>query len=106
MILGLVILYHRNESEHIIGALWGILGVMKGSEALHISFHQMYLKKPFLKELIRAIVELLLGILLLLDAHASLQHHIFLLGIELLLIAWRILQDAKLLKQQSGTESC
>lgn len=66
----------------------------------------MYLKKPFLKELIRAIVELLLGILLLLDAHASLQHHIFLLGIELLLIAWRILQDAKLLKQQSGTESC
>lgn len=38
VILGLVILYHRNESEHIIGALWGILGVLKGSEALHISF--------------------------------------------------------------------
>lgn len=102
VILGLVILYHRNDSEYMIGALWGVLGILKSSEALNISLHQMYLKKQFHKELIRAIIELLLGVLLLLDARASLKHHIILLGIELLLVGWRILQDAKLLRQQEN----
>ena len=102
VILGLVIVYLRNDSEYMIGALWGLLGIFKSSEALNISLHKMYLKKPFHKELIRAVIELALGILLLIDAHASLQHHIILLGIELLLVGWRILQDAKLLRQQEN----
>lgn len=100
MILGLVILYHRKDSVHMIGSLWGILGVIKSSEALNISLHQMSTKQPFYKELIRAVVELILSVLLLLDAHSALHHHIFLLGIELLVVGWRILQDAKLLKQR------
>lgn len=102
-ILGIVILHVRNDSEYMIGALWGVLGVIKSSEALNISLHQMYLKKPFLKELLRAVIELLLGILLLLDARSSLQHHIFLLGVELLLVGWSILQDTKLLRQQNDS---
>jgi len=100
LVLGLVILYHRRGSEYIIGALWGVLGVVKGSEALNTALHQAYMKNPFGKELIRAAIELLLGILLLIDAAATLQHHVFLLGIELLLVGWRILQDVNLLRQQ------
>lgn len=76
--------------------------MLKGSEELNSALHKAYLKKPFGKKLIRALVELLLGILLLIDAPAALQHHIFLLGVELLLVGWRILQDAKLLKQQKN----
>ena len=102
IILGFAILYHRKNSDHIIGALWGILGVLKSSEELNSALHKAYLKKPFGKKLIRALVELLLGILLLIDAPAALQHHIFLLGVELLLVGWRILKDAKLLKQQKN----
>ena len=39
IILGFAILYHRKNSDHIIGALWGILGVLKGSEELNSALH-------------------------------------------------------------------
>ena len=92
-------MHYRKNADHIIGALWGIVGVLKGSEELNSALHKAYLKKSFWKKLIRAVVELLLGVLLLVDAPAALKHHIFLLGVELLLVGWRILQDTKLLIQ-------
>jgi len=101
LILGFVILYHREESVYMIGALWGVLGVIKGSEALNTVLHQAYQKNHFIKELVRAAIELLLGILLLIDAPASIPHHISLLGLELLLVGWRILQDTKMLKKET-----
>ena len=105
LILGFAILYHREESAYMIGALWGVLSVVKGSEALNTAFHQVYLKTHFVKELIRAAIELLLGILLLIDAPSSIPHHISLLGIELLLVGWRILQDTKILRNECHDNS-
>lgn len=102
LLLGAVILYHRHESEYIIGALWGVLGIIKGSEALNTALHQMYMRVRFWKELLRAAIEMLLGVLLLIDAKATLKHHVFILGIEMLLVGWRILQDAKLLKKHEN----
>lgn len=103
LILAAVILHQRHESEYIIGALWGVLGIIKGSEALNTALHRMYMKTHYGKEMIRAVAEILLGVLLLVDAKATLKHHVFILGIELLLVGWRILQDAKLLKKQENT---
>lgn len=99
LLLGAVILYHRHEAEYIVGALWGVLGIIKGSEALNTAIHQMYIRVRFGKELLRATIEMILGVLLLIDAKATLKPHVFILGIELMLVGWRIMQDAKLLKQ-------
>lgn len=89
LLLGAVILYHRHESEYIIGALWGVPGIIKGSEALNIALHQVYMKTHFGKEMLRAVIEILLGVLLLVDAKAALKYHVFILGIELLMVGWR-----------------
>lgn len=93
--LGVIDLDDVPVDEHLAG----VSAEVVRSQLAHL---KAYLKKPFGKKLIRALVELLLGILLLIDAPAALQHHIFLLGVELLLVGWRILQDAKLLKQQKN----
>ena len=72
-----------------IGALWGVPGIIKGSEALNIALHQVYMKTHFGKEMLRAVIEILLGVLLLVDAKEALKYHVFILGIELLMVGWR-----------------
>ena len=84
-ILGVVILCHHQNSDQIIGAIWGMVGVVKGSEKLNHTIHLYASHQPFFKELFHSILELALGILLLLDPIASFEHHLVILGIELII---------------------
>ena len=85
LVLGIVILVHYRNADQIIGAIWGVIGLIKGSEALNLSIHQWATGKSFMKMLIQGAVELVLGILLLLDPLSAVEHHLFLLGIELII---------------------
>lgn len=39
--------------------------------------------------MLRAVTEILLGVLLLADAKTALKYHVFIFGIELLMVGWR-----------------
>ena len=93
--LGIVILCHHADADGMIGSVWGILGLMKGSEALNLSLYCFSQKKPFLAKGLQATVELILGFLLLLDPLSAVRHHIFLLGIELSLVGWQLFRETQ-----------
>ena len=95
LMLGLVILFHHANADAVIGSIWGVLGLMKGSEALNAALFSLSRKQPFLAKSAQAVIELLLGFLLLIDPASAVRHHVFLLGLELVLVGWQILRELK-----------
>lgn len=93
--LGLVILCHHADADAVIGSIWGVLGLMKGSEALNKSLYSLSQKEPFLASGIQAVIEVVLGFLLLIDPSSAVQHHVLLLGLELMMVGWQTLRESK-----------
>ena len=90
-----MILFHHANADAVIGSIWGILGLMKGSEALNAALFSLSRKQPFLAKSAQAVIELLLGFLLLIDPASAVRHHVFLLGLELVLVGWQSLRELK-----------
>jgi len=88
-LLGIVVLCNRGNADHLIGAIWGTLGLVKGSEELNRAIYRFAHKEHYLGKLLRAGIELLLGFLLLIDPVSSIHHHLFILGLELISMGWR-----------------
>ena len=94
-LLGLVMLYHHDQADAVIGSVWGILGLMKGSEALNDALYSMAHKEHFAARGVQAAIELALAFLLLVDPSTSVQHHVFLLGLELAAVGGETLRELK-----------
>ena len=92
--LGLVILHHRANADAVIGSIWGVLGLMKGSEALNEALYRLSRKESFAALAIQAVIEVVLGFLLLTDPSSAVRHHVLLLGLELLAVGWQALREA------------
>ena len=92
--LGLVILSHHGDADSVISSSWGVLGLMKGSEALNGALFHASRKESFAALGIQAIIELALGFLLLI-APSAVQHHVLLLGLELVAVGWQTLREAR-----------
>lgn len=90
LVLGAVILWHHANADTMIGSIWGILGLIKGSEVLNEAICGMAARKPFAGKMIQAAIEVALGILLLVKPAESVHHHVFLLGLELVIVGWQI----------------
>lgn len=94
-LLGLVMLFHHDNADAVIGSIWGVLGLMKGSEALNDALYSMARKERFLARGAEAAIELALAFLLLVDPSSSVQHHVFLLGLELAAVGWETLRELR-----------
>ena len=77
--LGLVILFHHADADSVIGSIWGMLGLMKGSEALNVALYRFSRKEPCAAPGLLAAIQLFLGVLLLTDPSSAVQHHVLLL---------------------------
>ena len=95
LILGLVILFHHANADAVIGSIWGVLGLMKGSEALNAALYRFSRREPWAALAMQAAVELVLGFLLLIDPSSAVRHHVPLLGVELAVIGWQSLRESK-----------
>lgn len=84
--VGCVMIASFRNADPIVGAVWGVIGLTKGSEELNLALYQAAQRRPFGGKLLHGGIELLLGVLLLLDPEASVKKHLFLLGIELIAI--------------------
>lgn len=109
-ILGCVILYHHRNADSIIGAIWGVIGLIKGTETLNLAIYSLAAKEPFIGELGHGAIELLLGIFLLKDPLSAVEHHLFILGIELVALGIQtIVETKKMMKSENtadGGTSC
>lgn len=101
LVLGIVILVHYRSADQIIGAVWGMIGLVKGSEVLNLAIHQWATGKAFVRKLLHGGVELALGILLLLDPLHAVEHHLFILGMELILQAVQSVPELRKRKGES-----
>ena len=94
-ILGCVILFHYQNADQIIGAIWGVIGLYKGSEALNTAIFQCCAKEPFTCNILHGLIDILLGIALLIDPMTAVTHHLFILGIELIFLGIQSIVDIK-----------
>lgn len=95
VLLGFIIVCNFNRADFIIGAIWGVIGLTKGTESLNLAISGIARRMRFVSNLIHCIVELLLGIVLLLDPSSKLSHHVFFLGIELIAVSWHMLRESR-----------
>ena len=94
-ILGYVILFHHQNAEQIIGAIWSVIGLYKGSESLNTAIFRRSAKLPFIRSILHGLIDILLGITLLVDPMTAVEHHLFILGIELIFLGIQSIVETK-----------
>lgn len=94
VLLAIVVLLNQRESDNLIGAVWGILGLFLGarkiSHSLHALIHREGRETGHFLHLIEALVGIAISIMLLLDPSEHLHFHIYILGLELIDFAIRV----------------
>lgn len=83
-ILGIVILVHGESSISFIGVMWGLLGLFKAGREFDKVIHLIKTKKRCLVKLAFTIFKLVLSVLLILNPFANIDHHVIILGLELI----------------------
>lgn len=97
-ILGLIIILHGTDNTLFIGTIWGLLGLVKAAGEFDDIFHSIRIKEPFALSLSVCIFELVLAILLILNPLANLEHHLILLGIQLIIYPFKLHREHGKLK--------
>ena len=102
LLLGLIIVLHRENSDAFIGVVWGLLGLIKGGRSLEGAICALFAGGRFMLSLLTAGTELLLGFMLIFDPFGKVETHIAILGVELLVFAAQIIYTAR---KRGGDES-
>lgn len=93
-ILGLVVMIRGNEADIVVGAIWGILGLLLASRNISHSLYELIHRKGktegHILHLIHALISISISILLLLDPVEHLLFHVYILGAELMDYALRV----------------
>lgn len=83
--VGLGILFKQQDSLFLIGVFWGLEGLSHSTHLLNELFYRMHNNKKYFLLFIETMIEFVLSILLIFEPYHSVEHHIILLGLELLL---------------------
>ena len=93
-ILGIIVLLRRSEADSVVGAIWGILGLLLASRNISHSLYELIHRKGktagHILHLIHSLFSIFISILLLLDPVEHLLFHVYILGAELMDYAVRI----------------
>ena len=90
MILGIMTLLKKNDAISFIAIIWGISGLRKGIKGLNVAIYNKVNNKRFVGELIHAIIETLLSILLVFNPFEKVEEHIIILGIEMIIMSLKV----------------
>lgn len=83
-VLAIVILIRHQNADALIGGIWGVIGLMTGVEELNAAIYHFSREERFEGLALRAVIELVLALLLLIDPMNAVGHHVFILGMELI----------------------
>ena len=84
IILGISILFKGDNAIPFIAIIWGISGLKKATKGLDVAFYNRGHKNKFLGELLHALFELIISILLIYNPFEKIEEHLVLLGIEMI----------------------
>ncbi len=82
-ILGFGIFFRQEDAVFIIGLFWGIYGLLEAADELNEAIERFTNGKPGFKSLIESIVGFTLSTMLVFEPNENIEHHILILGIEL-----------------------
>lgn len=89
-VLGAVILAHGSSSISFVGVMWGLLGLFKAAGEFDEIIHRIKGGHRFVFKLAISVFELVLSVLLILHPFANIDHHMILLGLELITYPFKI----------------
>lgn len=89
-VLGIVILVQGHASISFVGVMWGLLGLYKAADEIDEVVHALKGRRPFALKLAFTVFEMVLAVLLIISPFANIEHHVLLLGLELLAYPFRI----------------
>lgn len=77
----------------LVGVVWGFIGLSKAAGEIDETFHAIRAKAPFALLALSSAIEVVLGTLLIASPLENIEHHVLLLGIELILHPFTIHSD-------------
>ena len=89
-VLGGVILVQGHASISFVGVMWGLLGLYKAADDIDELVHALKGRRPFALKLAFTVFEMVLAVLLIISPFANIEHHVLLLGLELIAYPFRI----------------
>lgn len=89
-VLGIVILVQGHASISFVGVMWGLLGLYKAADEIDEVVHALKGRRPFALKLAFTVFEMVLAVLLIISPFANIEHHVLLLGLELIAYPFRI----------------
>lgn len=89
-VLGIVILVQGHASISFVGVMWGLLGLYKAADEIDEVVHALRSRHPFVLKLAFTVFETVLAVLLIVSPFANIEHHVLLLGLELIAYPFRI----------------
>lgn len=87
--LGLVIMVTQNASLLLLGVIWGLLGLGKGAKEINTFLYRFSRKENFLFPLIMGLLEIIFGLILILEPTEHITFHVMILGINMILYSIR-----------------
>lgn len=95
LVVGISIVGRGKKAQGLIGAAWGIFGLFQGSESLNVAVYGLVHKEKWLFNILQAMVQILLALLLLMDPVSKLYPHMRILGLGLLSMGLHIFCEIK-----------
>ena len=86
-LLGIVIIISQNASLLLLGVIWGLLGLGKGAKEINTFLYRAARKENFLFPLVIGILEIIFGLILILEPTEHIAFHVIILGINMLLFS-------------------
>ena len=86
-VLGGVILVQGHASISFVGVMWGLLGLYKAADEIDEVVHALKGRRPFALKLAFTVFEMVLAVI---SPFANIEHHVLLLGLELIAYPFRI----------------
>lgn len=93
IIVGATLLVQGPGLLHLVGVTWGFIGLSKAAGELDEALRAWRGGKPFALVAISGAIEIVLGTLLITSPLANIEHHVLLLGIELILHPFKLHSD-------------
>lgn len=85
VVLGVFAMVEGGASIGFLGTVWGLLGLGKAGEEFDEAIAAIRAREPFMIALAFNIIELVLSLLLIVSPFTNIEHHIIVLGIQLIL---------------------
>lgn len=89
-VAGALIAVHGAKSTLFVGIVWGLMGLYKAAGEFDGIIESIKRKEPFALSLALCVFQLVLAVLLVLNPFANIEHHLLLLGVELIVYPFKL----------------